>query len=90
MCDPCRISHAFTLRSAPVILGQYPVKLGRANRNNKMSDQSEIDLKLRSEFLENENSALKSMLKQQATFGHKITVIVAKMDELLVKKKNGN
>ena len=27
-----------------------------------MSDQSEIDLKLRNEFLENENSALKSIL----------------------------
>ena len=28
------------------------------------------------------------MLKQQATFGHKITVIVAEMDELLEKKKS--
>ena len=27
------------------------------------------------------------MLKQQATFGHKITVIVADMDELLEKKR---
>ena len=27
------------------------------------------------------------MLKQQATFGHKITVIVAEMDELLEKKR---
>ena len=44
-------------------------------------------LKSRVQFLENENSLLKSMLKQQATFGNKITVIVAKMDELLVKKK---
>ena len=44
-------------------------------------------LKSRVQFLENENSLLKSMLKQQATFGNKMTVIVAKMDELLVKKK---
>ena len=29
MCDPCRISHAFTLRSAPVILGQYPTNRDR-------------------------------------------------------------
>ena len=44
-------------------------------------------LKSRVQFLENENSLLKSMLKQQATFGNKMTVIVAKMDELLVKRK---
>ena len=44
-------------------------------------------LKSRVQFLENENSLLKSMLKQQATFGNKMTAIVAKMDELLVKKK---
>ena len=54
----------------------------------KMSDQSKIEiLEKRLQFLENENSLLKSMLKQQATFGHKITVIVAEMDELLEKKK---
>ena len=53
-----------------------------------MSDQSKIEiLEKKIQFLENENSLLKSMLKQQATFGHKITVIVAEMDELLVKKK---
>ena len=46
-----------------------------------------IFLKSRVQFLENENWLLKSMLKQQATFGNKMTVIVAKMDELLVKKK---
>ena len=37
--------------------------------------------------LENENLALKSMLKQQAVFGNKITQIVSEMDELLEKKK---
>ena len=53
-----------------------------------MSDQSKIEiLEKRIQFLENENSLLKSMLKQQITFGHKITVIVAEMDELLEKKK---
>ena len=53
-----------------------------------MSDQSKIEnLEKRIQVLENENSLLKSMLKQQATFGNKMTAIVAKMDELLVKKK---
>jgi len=53
-----------------------------------MSEQSEIEiLEKKIQFLENENSLLKSMLKQQITFGHKITVIVADMDELLEKKK---
>ena len=53
-----------------------------------MSDQSKIDiLEKKIQFLENENSILKSMLKQHVTFGHKITVIVAEMDELLEKKK---
>ena len=37
--------------------------------------------------LENENLILKSMLKQQAVFGNKITEIVSKMDEILEKKK---
>ena len=53
-----------------------------------MSDQSKIEiLEKKIQILENENSILKSMLKQQVTFGHKITVIVAEMDELLEKKK---
>ena len=53
-----------------------------------MSDQSKIEiLEKKIHILENENSLLKSMLKQQVTFGHKITVIVAEMDELLEKKK---
>ena len=53
-----------------------------------MSDQSKIEiLEKKIQFLENENSLLKSMLKQQVTFGHKITVIVAEMDGLLEKKK---
>ena len=53
-----------------------------------MSGRSKIEiLEKKIQFLENENSILKSMLKQQATFGHKITVIVAEMDELLEKKK---
>ena len=53
-----------------------------------MSDQSKIEiLEKKIQFLENENSILKSMLKRQVTFGHKITVIVAEMDELLEKKK---
>ena len=60
----------------------------RFTKNTKMSDQSKIEnLEKRIQFLENENSLLKSMLKQQITFGHKITVIVAEMDELLEKKK---
>ena len=37
--------------------------------------------------LENENLTLKSLLKQQAVFGNKITQIVSEMDELLEKKK---
>ena len=37
--------------------------------------------------LENENLILKSMLKQQANFGNKMTQIVSEMDELLEKKK---
>ena len=53
-----------------------------------MSDKSKIEfLESRVQILENENSLLKSMLKQQVTFGNKITAIVAEMDELLVKKK---
>ena len=40
--------------------------------------------------LENENLTLKSMLKQQAVFGNKITQIVSEMDELLEKKKLEN
>ena len=53
-----------------------------------MSNQSKIEiLEKKIQILENENSILKSMLKQQVTFGHKITVIVAEMDELLEKKK---
>ena len=53
---------------------------------DKISEEMD-SLKSRVQFLENENFLLKSMLKQQATFGNKMTVIVAKMDELLVKKK---
>ena len=53
-----------------------------------MSDQNKIEiLEKKIRVLENENSLLKSMLKQQVTFGHKMTVIVAAMDELLDKKK---
>ena len=53
-----------------------------------MSGQSEIDLKQRNEFLENENSLLRSMLNQQATLGHRMTEIVAEMEKLLEKKKS--
>ena len=53
-----------------------------------MSDQNEIDLKLRNDFLENENSHLRSMLNQQATFGHRMTEIVAAMEKLLEKTKS--
>ena len=53
-----------------------------------MSHMSKIEiLECRVQNLENENSLLKSMLKQQANFGNKITAIVAEMDELLMKKK---
>ena len=53
-----------------------------------MSDQSKIEiLEKKIHFLEKENSVLKSMLKQQVTFGYEITVVVAEMDQLLEKKK---
>ena len=53
-----------------------------------MSLQEKIEL-LESQItrLENENLVLKSMLKQQANFGNKMTQIVSEMDELLEKKK---
>ena len=41
----------------------------------------------KNQFLENENSVLKSMLKQQATFGHNKAVIAAEMNEQLEKKR---
>ena len=53
-----------------------------------MSKQEKIErLQSRITELENENLFLKSMLKQQAVFGNKITEIVSGMDELLEKKK---
>jgi len=53
-----------------------------------LSAQEKIEL-LESKVaqLENENLTLKSMLKQQANFGNKMTQIVSEMDELLGKKK---
>ena len=53
-----------------------------------LSAQEKIEL-LESKVaqLENENLTLKSMLKQQANFGNKMTQIVSEMDELLEKKK---
>ena len=51
-----------------------------------MSKQEKIEqLETRITELENENLFLKSMLKQQAVFGNKITEIVSEMDELLEK-----
>ena len=53
-----------------------------------MTDNDKIrTLEERIQFLEAENSQLKSMLKQQIVFGNKITAIVAEMDELLEKRK---
>ena len=53
-----------------------------------MSKQEKIEqLETRITEVENENLFLKSMLKQQAVFGNKITEIVSEMDELLEKKK---
>ena len=53
-----------------------------------MSKHEKIErLESRITELENENLFLKSMLKQQAVFGNKITEIVSEMDELLEKKK---
>lgn len=53
-----------------------------------MSEHEKIEqLKTRITELENENLFLKSLLKQQAIFGNKITEIVSEMDELLEKKK---
>ena len=53
-----------------------------------MSDKSKIEiLEKKIQFLQNENSLLKSMLKQQVTFGYEITLIVGEMDQLLEKKK---
>ena len=53
-----------------------------------MSGREKIErLESRITELENENLILKSMLKQQAVFGNKITEIVSKMDEILEKKK---
>ena len=67
---------------------QFILESVRNFQKNKMSDQRKIEiLEKKIQVLENENSLLKSMLKQQVTFGHKITLIVAEMDELLEKKK---
>ena len=52
-----------------------------------MSTQEIKLLKSYISHLENENLNLKSMLKQQAYFGNKMTQIVSEMDELLEKKK---
>ena len=52
-----------------------------------MSTQEIKHLKSYISHLENENHNLKSMLKQQAYFGNKMTQIVSEMDELLEKKK---
>ena len=53
-----------------------------------MSLQEKIEvLESRITQLENENHILKSMLKQQANFGNKMTQIVSEMDDLLEKKK---
>ena len=53
-----------------------------------MSAQEKIAfLESRITQLENENLTLKSMLKQQANFGNKMTQIISEMDELLGKKK---
>ena len=53
-----------------------------------MSLQEKIEvLESKITRLENENLVLKSMLKQQANFGNKMTQIVSEMDELLEKKR---
>ena len=53
-----------------------------------MSLQEKIELlESKITLLENENLILKSVLKQQANFGNKMTQIVSEMDELLEKKK---
>ena len=53
-----------------------------------MQDDDKIrTLEERIQFLETENSQLKSMLKKQIVFGTKITAIVAEMDELLEQRK---
>ena len=53
-----------------------------------MSHQEKIEiLESRVIALENENTALKSLLGKQVIFGNKMTEIVSEMDELLEKKK---
>ena len=50
-----------------------------------MSEDEKIKrLETRITELENENLFLKSMLKQQAVFGNKITEIVSEMDEITI------
>ena len=53
-----------------------------------MSLHEKIDvLESKISWLEKENLMLKSMLKEKANFGNKMTQIVSEMDELLEKKK---
>ena len=52
-----------------------------------MSQEKNEILESRVIALENENTALKSLLGKQVIFGNKMTQIVSEMDELLEKKK---